>query len=140
MSRKFSLAGLLRVRAIQEREAAQQLSRAVIDANQTRTRDRHLRAALAATESDAVDVRTLASLAASRVASRSMLADLESLSAQQQQTVDAAQTAHANARRAVRGLDRLAVAHEMRMRVEDLRLEQHELDEIALRSGSGVSE
>ncbi|MDQ0613722.1 flagellar FliJ protein [Microbacterium sp. W4I4] len=139
MSRLFSLAGLLRVRSIQERQAAQELSRAVIDANQTRTRDRHLRAALAATESDAVDVRTLASLAAARVAGRSMLADLESLSAQQQEAVESARIAHEEARRAVRGLDRLAVAHQMRMRVEDLRVEQHELDEIALRRGSGGS-
>lgn len=140
MSRLFSLAGLLRVRAIQERQAAQQLSRAVIDADQTRTRDRHARAALAATESDAVDVRTLAALAAARVASRSMLADLEALSEQQQETVDAARSAHDSARRAVRGLDRLAVAHERRVRVEELRVEQHELDEIALRRGSEVPE
>lgn len=136
MSRLFSLAGLLRVRSIQERQAAQELSRAVIDAKQTRTRDRHVRAALAATESEAVDVRTLASLAASRVASRSMLADLQALSAQQEQAVEAAQSVHDDARRAVRGLDRLAVAHEMRMRAEDLRVEQHELDEIALRRGN----
>src|SRR5690606_232419 len=103
-------------------------------------RDRHLRAALAATESDAVDVRTLAALAAARVASRSMLADLEALSEQQQEAVDAARSAHDSARRAVRGLDRLAVAHEMRVRVEELRVEQHELDEIALRRGSEVPE
>ncbi|BDZ39190.1 hypothetical protein [Microbacterium suwonense] len=140
MSRLFSLSGLLRVRSIQERQAAQELSRAVIDAKQTRTRDRHVRAALAATESEAVDVRTLAALAAARVASRSMLADLETLSAQQQQAVDAAQSAHEDARRAVRGLDRLAAAHEARMLVEQLRVEQHELDEIALRRGSGVPE
>lgn len=139
MSRLFSLSGLLRVRSIQERQAAQELSRAVIDARQTRTRDRHLRAALAATESDAVDVRTLAALAATRVASRSMLADLEALSAQQQEAMEAARTAHDDARRSVRGLDRLALAHERRLRAEDLRAEQHELDEIALRRGSGES-
>jgi flagellar export protein FliJ len=138
MSRLFSLAGLLRVRSIQERQAAQELSRAVIDAKQTRTRDRHLRAALATTESGAVDVRTLASLAAARVASRSMLADLQTLSEQQEQAVEAAQSAHDEARQAVRGLDRLAVAHERRMRAEDLRVEQHELDEIALRRGNGA--
>ncbi|WP_336645801.1 hypothetical protein [Microbacterium sp. USHLN186] len=139
MTRSFSLAGLLRVRAIQERAAAQELSRAVIDANQTRARDRHLRAALAATESDAVDVRSLAAMAAARVAGRSMLADLQTLAAQQQQRVDEAKSHHDGTRREVRGLDRLATAHEMRMRAEELRAEQIELDEIALRRGEEQS-
>lgn len=137
MTRSFSLAGLLRVRSIQERAAAQELSRAVIDANQTRARDRQVRAALAASESDAVDVRSLAALAATRVATRSMLADLESLSALQQQAVDAAQSTHVEVRREVRGLDRLAAAHEERSRADALRAEQRDLDEIALRRGAG---
>lgn len=137
MTRSFSLAGLLRVRSIQERAAAQELSRAVIEANQTNTRERHLRAALAATESDAVDVRSLAALAAARVASRSMLADLESLAQVQQRAVDEAQSTHSDVRREVRGLDRLAAAHGARLQAEALRAEQHDLDEIALRRGAG---
>lgn len=137
MTRPFSLAGLLRVRSIQERAAAQELSRATIEANQTATRDRHLRAALAADESDATDVRSLAALAAARVAGRSMLADLQSLAELQQAEVESAQTAHESVRRELRGLDRLATAHRMRVRAEQLRVEQHELDEIALRRGAG---
>ncbi|MEV7618584.1 hypothetical protein AB0N59_00435 [Microbacterium sp. NPDC089321] len=136
MTRSFSLAGLLRVRSIQERAAAQELSRAVIEENQTRARERHLRAALAATDSDAVDVRSLAAMAAARVAGRSMLADLESLAQAQRQAVDDAQSAHSDARREVRGLDRLAAAHAARAQADALRAEQHELDEIALRRGA----
>lgn len=136
MARSFSLAGLLRVRSIQERAAAQELSRAVIEENQTRTRERHLRAALAATDSDAVDVRSLAAMAAARVAGRSMLADLESLAQVQQQAVSDAQSSHSEVRREVRGLDRLAAAHLARMQADALRAEQHELDEIALRRGA----
>lgn len=136
MTRSFSLAGLLRVRSIQERAAAQELSRAVIEENQTRTRERHLRAALAATNSDAVDVRSLAAMAAARVAGRSMLADLESLAQVQQQAVSDAQSSHSEVRREVRGLDRLAAAHLARMQADALRAEQHELDEIALRRGA----
>lgn len=136
MTRSFSLAGLLRVRSIQERAAAQELSRAVIEENQTRTRERHLRAALAATDSDAVDVRSLAAMAAARVAGRSMLADLESLAQVQQQAVSDAQSTHSEVRREVRGLDRLAAAHLARMQADALRAEQHELDEIALRRGA----
>jgi len=136
MTRSFSLAGLLRVRSIQERAAAQELSRAVIEENQTRARERHLRAALAATDSDAVDVRSLAAMAAARVAGRSMLADLESLAQTQRQAVDDAQSAHSDVRREVRGLDRLAAAHAARVQADALRAEQHELDEIALRRGA----
>lgn len=137
MNRSFSLSGLLRVRSIQERQAAQELSRAVIDADQTRVRDRRLRAALGAADSDAVDTRSLAALAAARVAGRSMLAELQSLAALQQQVLREARTVHGDARREVRGLDRLAEAHALRVRAEELRVEQQELDEIASR---GVEE
>lgn len=133
MSRQFSLAGLLRVRGIQERAAAERLSRAVLDARHTEARDRHLRAALAGEGTDAVDVRSLAALAAARSASRSMLADLTALASVQQQSVADARAEHADARRAQRGLDRLADAHAERVRAEDLRAEQAELDEIAAR-------
>lgn len=134
MSRQFSLAGLLRVRGIQERAAAERLSRAVLDARHTEARDRHLRSALAGEGTEAVDVRSLAALAAARSASRSMLADLTALASVQQQSVADARAEHADARRAQRGLDRLADAHAERVRAEDLRAEQAELDEIAART------
>lgn len=137
MSRSFSLAGLLRVRDIQERAAAQRLSRAVIDAQHTEARDRHLRAALAGTDTEAVDVRSLAALAASRATGRRLLTDLNALAELQQQDVDEARVEHASARRAVRGLDRLAEAHAMRERAGELHAEQAELDEIASRSSEG---
>ena len=134
MTREFSLAGLLRVREIQERAAAQRLSRAVIDARHTEARDRHLRSALAGEGTDAVDVRSLAALAAARSAGRSMLAELSALAEVQSQSVDEARAEHAEARRAMRGLDRLADAHAVRERTDELRVEQAELDEIASRS------
>jgi len=134
MTREFSLAGLLRVREIQERAAAQRLSRAVIDARHTEARDRHLRSALAGEGTDAVDVRSLAALAAARAAGRSMLAELTTLAEMQSQSVDEARAEHAEARRAMRGLDRLADAHAVRERTDELRVEQAELDEIASRS------
>ncbi|MEE6389058.1 MULTISPECIES: hypothetical protein [Microbacterium] len=134
MSRGFSLAGLLRVREIQERAAAQRLSRAVIDAQHTEARDRALRAHLAGTDTEAVDVRALAALAAARVSSRALLADLTTLSALQQETVAEARTAHADARRTLRGLERLADGHADAVRAADLHAEQAELDEIASRS------
>lgn len=137
MSRGFSLAGLLRVRGVQEREAAERLSRAVLDANQTEAHDRRVRAALAGTGSDAVDVRSLAALAAARVAGRSALVDLQLLAERQAATVDEARSAHTQARQEVRGLERMAQAHALRVRAEELRVEQAELDEIASRTRAG---
>ena len=134
MSRGFSLAGLLRVREIQERAAAQRLSRAVIDAQHTDAMDRALRAHLAGTDTEAVDVRALAALAAARVSGRALLADLTTLSALQQETVAEARSAHADARRTLRGLERLADGHAEALRAADLHAEQAELDEIASRS------
>lgn len=136
MSKPFSLAGLLRVREIQERAAAQRLSRAVIDAQHTEARDRALRAHLAGTGTEAVDVRSLAALAAARVAGRAMLADLTALSDLQEQTVAEARSAHAEARRTLRGLERLAEGHAEAVRVAELHAEQNELDEIGSRSGT----
>lgn len=136
MSKPFSLAGLLRVREIQERAAAQRLSRAVIDAQHTEARDRALRAHLAGTGTEAVDVRSLAALAAARVAGRAMLADLTALSDLQEQTVAEARSAHAEARRTLRGLERLAEGHAEAVRAAELHAEQNELDEIGSRSGT----
>lgn len=134
MTRSFSLAGLLRVREIQERAAAQRLSRAVLDARHTEARDRSLRAHLSGAGSEAVDVRSLAALAAARVAGRTLLSDLTMLAELQEQTVDQARAEHSEARRAMRGLDRLAQAHAVRVRTAELHAEQAELDEIGSRT------
>lgn len=134
MTRSFSLAGLLRVREIQERAAAQRLSRAVLDARHTEARDRSLRAHLSGAGSEAVDVRSLAALAAARVAGRTLLSDLTMLAELQEQTVDHARAEHSEARRAMRGLDRLAQAHAVRVRAAELHAEQAELDEIGSRT------
>ncbi|UUT36057.1 hypothetical protein [Microbacterium elymi] len=133
MSRSFSLAGLLRVRSVQEREAAQRLSRAAVEANQTAARDRRLRAALGGADPETMDSASLAALAASRASARAMLADVSALSALQQQEVRTARTAHDARRREVRGLEKLAQAHLRQVRADELRAEQVELDEIALR-------
>ncbi len=134
MTRSFSLAGLLRVREIQERAAAQRLSRAVIDAQHTEARDRSLRAHLSGVGSEAVDVRSLCQPSPQpEWQAEPLLADLRTLSELQEQTVDLARTEHAEARRAMRGLDRLSQAHALQVRTAELRAEQAELDEIGAR-------
>ena len=137
MSRAFSLAGLLRVRSVQEREAAQRLSRAAVEASQTQARDRHLRAALGDAGSGPQDGRTLAALAASRAAGRALLTELRVVAQLQEQTLSDARAVHDTRRREVRGLEKLAHAHLLEVRAEALRAEQKELDEIASRTRPG---
>ena len=133
MSRDFPLAGLLRVRGIQERAAAERLTRASIEQARTEARDRQVRASLTSTTDGAEDVRTLAALAASRVAARSLLADLRTLSEAQEAAVSTARAEHESARIDEHGLSRLAEAHRRREIARTLSEEQAALDEIALR-------
>lgn len=136
MKRGFPLAGLLRIRGIQQRTAAAHLSRAAMEQQRTETRDRQVRAALTASADTPGDVRTLAALAASRVAARSLLTDLDSLRRAQRDEVDAARARLTEARRAEQGIERLGDAFHERERARRDAAEQAVLDEIALRSAS----
>lgn len=135
MSRGFPLAGLLRVRGLQERAAAERLSRAALEHAHTEARDRHLRASLTSSAEGPEDVRTLAALAASRVAARSLLSDLRTLQDAQATALGEARAEHASARIEQHGLSRLAEAHAQREQARMLREEQATLDEIAVRPG-----
>ncbi len=136
MKRGFPLAGLLRIRGIQQRAAAAHLSRAAMEEQRTEARDRQLRAALTTSAETPGDIRTLAALAASRVAARSLLADLDTLRRAQRADVDAARLRLDDARRAERGIERLADAFHERERERRDAAEQAVLDEIALRSAN----
>lgn len=133
MSRRFPLAGLLRIRGIQERAAAAHLSRAALEQQRTEARERQVRAALTASADTPGDVRTLAALAAGRVAARSQLSDLAALQQTQRADLDAARARHAAARRAEHGLERLAERHTEREHANAEARDQAALDEIALR-------
>jgi hypothetical protein len=125
------------VRQVQERAAAQRLARATVEANQTAAREQRLRRALGGSDDDPRDARSLAALAASRAAGRSLLADLTALQTLQQEGVASARAEHHEARRETKGLTKLADAHERRWLAEQLRAEQIELDEIAGRRAVG---
>lgn len=131
MARKFALTGLLRLRSIQQRQAAERLSRATMNARQAETRERHARAALGSSDMEAVDVRTLAAIAASRVAARSQLAELTGLSRECVAALDEAEREHTLAKREEKSLEKLKDTHDERERTADLRAEQTTLDEIA---------
>jgi len=133
MSKKFSLAGLLRVKSMKERAAADHLSRANIARQQTEQRERRVRMSLSATRDDPHDVRTLAAVAATRIATRSQLSDLRILAEQQDAEIDRAKAEHQAARIEEHGLTKLADAHARQEFARALQAEQSELDEIAVR-------
>lgn len=131
MTPKFSLAGLLRLRDVQERAAAERLSRAAVAARQAEAREHRTRTALAEGDDAAMDVHTLAAIAASRAAARARIGELALLAEAQRDDVDAARREHTEAKRRALGLEKLEAAHREVERRDELRAEQSALDEIA---------
>lgn len=131
MNRTFALAGLLRLRGIEEDRAAAELSTA-----NTRSRAIHARKSAARLELqdspvDVSNVKALHVAAISRASSRSMLADLIALEAIQDEETATAQSAFIAARARTAGLEKLEVKHHARVAAADLSAEQTALDEIA---------
>lgn len=131
MARTFPLAGLLRLRQLQQDRAASELAAANNRMRETAARRMRARAELGQTPLDVFDSATLHAVAAARASSRSMLADLESLN-QEQQTAAAQSQAAFNAARAQSvALEKLEARHAETVAAEELHGEQIVLDEIA---------
>jgi len=134
MARAFPLAGLLRLRRLQEDRAASELAQAngrVRDNNTIQTRARRT---LEGFTSTATDVDTLRAIAASRASSTSMLADLSALDVTHRQAAQLAQGDFQRAKIQAVSIEKLSDKHLTEAHAEDLRVEQLALDEIA--SGS----
>ena len=131
MQRGFPLAGLLRVRRLQEEQAAAELAHARSRADREREREQRMRAALGGADDEVTSVEALAALAASRAASRSLLSDLGLLVREREAQAEKARQEHAVTRVKAAGLERLEERHGAAVAAEDLRVEQHALDEIA---------
>lgn len=128
----FPLAGLLRVRGAQERVAAEQLSRATSDRTRAESAERSAVTSLADISAEIGDAGMLLAMAASRAAGRTALGDLQALTAMRRAEEAEAKAAHLEARREVKGLERLEDAHRVDAAREALRAEQSALDEIAV--------
>lgn len=128
----FPLAGLLRVRDAQERVAAEQLSRTTSARLQAEAAEQGAVASLSEISAQVGDAATLLAMAAARAAGRSALGDLQTLAAMRRAEETEAKASHVEARRELKGLERLEGAH----RVDSTRAEQHAeqvaLDEIAV--------
>ncbi|MEN0023341.1 MAG: flagellar FliJ family protein [Microbacterium sp.] len=127
----FSLSGLLRVRGAQERIAAEELSRASSERHRAETAVRAGAVSLSEISSQVDDAATLMAMAAARAAGRSALGDLQSLAQLSREAETEAKAAHVEARRELKGLERLETAHRAEERREELAAEQAALDEMA---------
>ncbi|WP_449408345.1 hypothetical protein [Microbacterium maritypicum] len=131
----FTLSGLLRVRGAQERVAAEDLSRATSARVHAEAAERSAVTSLAEISERIDDSATLLAMAAARAAGRSTLADLQALVEMRRASEGEAKAAHVEARRDLRGLERLAEAHRTAAVREELATEQAILDEVATTRG-----
>lgn len=128
----FPLAGLLRVRGAQERVAAEHLSRASAERAQAETAAQTAITSLADISAQIDDPRALMAMAAARAAGRSTLRDLQALVDMRRSAESEARSAHVEARRDLKGLERLESTHRVETAKAELAAEQTALDEIAV--------
>ena len=131
MARSFPLAGLLRLRQVQQDQAAIDLSTANARVAEGTARQRRARSSLGATSSEATSASVLYAVAASRAASRSMLAELQSLDCDHRASLDVANTAFIAARARSIGLEKREVRFDDAVANGMLVAEQAVLDEIS---------
>ncbi|MFJ2541579.1 hypothetical protein [Microbacterium sp. NPDC087589] len=128
----FPLAGLLRVRGAQERVAAEHLSRASAERAQAEIAEQTAITSLAEISAQIDDPRALMAMAAARAAGRSTLSDLQTLVDMRRSAESEARSAHVEARRDLKGLERLESTHRVETAKAELAAEQTALDEIAV--------
>jgi flagellar FliJ protein len=131
MARTFALAGLLRLRHLQQDQAAGDLATANAQSQANLTRRAQARAALDVLPSTATGADTLYAVAAARASARSMLAEMDALGRNYQLAVGEAQVAFDAKRAESVSLEKLEGRHGAAALAEDLHTEQGILDEIA---------
>ena len=131
MNRQVSLAGLLRLRQLQQDQAATGLARARSRSSSVRAREASARRELAATDDPITSSASLRAVAAARSSSHSMLADLQNLTRLAEVDESTARAEFIAARTRSVGLEKLQARHDAEVSSADLRAEQSVLDEIA---------
>ncbi len=134
MARSFQLAGLLRLRQIEQEHAASDLAAANARVHDAAARQARARAALREVPTEVTDAVSMFAVAAARASSRSMLADLTVLAAQRDSEASSAQAAYTAAKTRAVGLEKLEARHVADEVAEDLHREQTAIDEIATTS------
>jgi flagellar FliJ protein len=134
MARPFSLAGLLRLRKLQEDQAAAEVSVARARAAEVAARQKYAENSLASLMTPTVDSESMRWTAAARASTSSALGELEGLEAEWALRTEDARARHAAARGNALGLEKLEAKHNAAEAGESLRAEQAVLDEIAARA------
>ena len=130
----FSLASLLRLKQLREDQAANEMSHARSRASELASQRHQLIDRLTDHGHDARDVRGIAAISAARASTSMMLTELEALRITLERSVEQAEAAHRAARRDTRMLEKLEERAAEADRVEELRVEQLALDELAARA------
>jgi flagellar protein FliJ len=134
MTRAFPLAGLLRLRKLEEDMSASELARVRRAQHENSARIRTLRAVLGDSEVDPDSIVAIQSIAAARASSASMLGELGALDREIVADVEVARAAHEAAHAKSLGLEKLEAKHTATEAVTAQRLEQLVLDELAARA------
>lgn len=128
--RDFSLAGLLRLRKLEEDIAASELASANRKVHDNQALQSRVRRNIAGMESTAATSAQLRAIAAARSATNSTLTELDGVLHRLHDDAHKAQDAHTAARARSRGIEKLRDKHTAAEVHEDLRAEQNALDEI----------
>jgi len=131
MTQRFSLAGLLRLRHLQQDLAASDLAAARGRLDATNVRQERARVALGGTPSEVTSTAALYAIAAGRAALRSTLSDLSALGEGQEAETVVADQAFGAARAQSISLEKLEQKHAVRTAADAVVSEQHVLDELA---------
>lgn len=137
MGRNFPLAGLLRLRELQESKAAGELAAANNALRGGHTSIRKVQEAAGNTAQYPVDGATMLAVAASRASTSSMLVELTTLVDSLNENAIAAGQEHQRARSEVKALEKLSEKHSMELRIEDLGREQALLDDLGSAGSRG---
>jgi len=131
---KFSLVGLLRLRKLEEDRRAVELNSARERESVGLARTRRIRASLSESGADAESFSSIASIAATRASTATMLAELGEIDRKNASEVDDAAAAHTDAHRRTLGIEKLETRFDERQRAEELRAEQLALDDLSARA------
>lgn len=148
MTNSFPLAGLLRLRKLQEDQSAAALSAARGRADEVRQRSRRLRETLdpstglragASNAAAASSVEHIVAIAAARASTSSMLSELEALGRSTADEEARTLAEHQENRRRALTLEKLEAGHRAAEAVERGIEEQKTLDELALRGWNATA-
>lgn len=131
MTRNFALGGLLRLRRLEQDEAAGGLAAANAGTRESAAREAAARSLLSETTATPGSLGAMHGIAAARASSRSMVAELSAVTAERRRRAEEAQQEYSAARTNTLSLEKLEFRHAETEAQLELQAEQIVLDELA---------